>query len=172
MPDWLKLLSTIGVGTFLAVVIVSKIYAKQHTSHMKVNKVDDKKELYENNYPLDTEEGFKIFVNENGSIEETTPAGSVIMVYNKDEEQFEYYSDREIPYRFLEVVARKYVLTYNCKELYKMEEPPPVVEEPPAVEEEVVEEEVVAPSEKNVFVVYKSYNKQDTNIKKANQIIN
>ena len=39
-------------------------------------------------------------------------------VLEKDTEQFDYYSNNVIPYRYLEVVARKYVLTYNCLELY------------------------------------------------------
>jgi len=49
---------------------------------------------------------------------EMTPIGNVIMQYDVDKEAFVYYSDNMIPFRYLETVARKYVCTYNCKELY------------------------------------------------------
>ena len=49
---------------------------------------------------------------------EMTPIGNVIMQYDVNKEAFVYYSDNMIPFRYLETVARKYVCTYNCKELY------------------------------------------------------
>ena len=49
---------------------------------------------------------------------ERTPIGNVIMQYDVNKEAFVYYSDNMIPFRYLETVARKYVCTYNCKELY------------------------------------------------------
>lgn len=54
----------------------------------------------------------------NNSVMEYTPKGNVIMRYNHKEEVFEYYSDHEIPYSYLEVVARKYVKTFECGYLY------------------------------------------------------
>lgn len=54
----------------------------------------------------------------NNIIIEKTPIGNVAMYYDTDSDTFTYYSDNSIPYRFLEVVARKYVITYNCTELY------------------------------------------------------
>lgn len=49
---------------------------------------------------------------------ENTPIGNVAMRFNNEKESFEYYSDKNIPYRFLETVARKYVTTFHCKPLY------------------------------------------------------
>jgi hypothetical protein len=49
---------------------------------------------------------------------ENTPLGNVLMFYNHNKLTFDYYSDVTIPYRFLETVARKYVLTYNYRPLY------------------------------------------------------
>ena len=49
---------------------------------------------------------------------EYTPVGNVLMYYNVVKECFDYYSDSTIPYRYLEVVARKYVLMNNCVSLY------------------------------------------------------
>jgi hypothetical protein len=49
---------------------------------------------------------------------ESTPLGNVMMTWNKDRESFIYYADSTIPYRFLETVARKYVIMCDCPELY------------------------------------------------------
>lgn len=54
----------------------------------------------------------------NNFIFEKTPLGNVIMYYNNFRESFEYYSDNTIPYRFLETISRKYVKTFNCKQIY------------------------------------------------------
>jgi hypothetical protein len=54
----------------------------------------------------------------NNFVMEYTPLGNVLMYYNDVKECFYYYSDSTIPYRYLEVVARKYVLMNNCVSLY------------------------------------------------------
>jgi hypothetical protein len=54
----------------------------------------------------------------NSIVIENTPKGNIIMFWNNKRETFTYYSDSTIPYSILEVVARKYVITYNCKKLY------------------------------------------------------
>ena len=52
-------------------------------------------------------------------IVEETPSGKVIMCYNKEAESFCYYSDnKNIPYKYLETVARLYVINNNCELLY------------------------------------------------------
>ena len=62
----------------------------------------------------------KIFDNLiNSYIFEKTPLGNVAMCFNNKKGSFEYYSDNTIPYRFLETVARKYVITFHCKKLYR-----------------------------------------------------
>lgn len=54
----------------------------------------------------------------NSYVFENTPLGNVILFYNSEKGSFEYYSDKTMPYRYLETVARKYVTTFNCKILY------------------------------------------------------
>jgi hypothetical protein len=49
---------------------------------------------------------------------ENTPNGNVIMFWDNNRETFTYYSDGTIPYHYLEVVSRKYVIENNCKKLY------------------------------------------------------
>lgn len=109
---------------------------------------------------------------------ENTPVGNVVMFYNVDKETFEYYSDHSVPYRFLDVVARKYVKVYNCRPLYvdmeeelnqQKEKKRKMEEEERKKQEERQNEEsrqtqttnVASASEKkNVFAKFKSYNKE------------
>ena len=104
---------------------------------------------------------------------EKTPLGNVVMYYNADRETFEYYSDSTIPYRFLEVVARKYVTTFNCpylyimmtEELQKYEKKLEEQQEKKRLEEEhqkqtPIQNENQGQNKKNVFAKFKSYNKE------------
>lgn len=54
----------------------------------------------------------------NNYVLETTPLGNVYMRYNSNKEVFEYFSDYTMPYRYLETVGRKYVMTYWCKPIF------------------------------------------------------
>lgn len=104
---------------------------------------------------------------------EKTPIGNVIMIYQKDKESFKYYSDCNIPYRYLEVVARKYVKLFNCRPIFvdmeeelrlfeekweKEQELKKIKEEEDKKEEEQKKEIKIEPK-KNVFAKFKSYNK-------------
>ena len=106
---------------------------------------------------------------------EKTPQGNVLMIYDKERESFKYFSDSTIPYRYLEVVGRKYVKFFNCRPLFvDMEEELKLFDEKWTKEYELkkakeAEEKLKAeeaaknnkPSEqkKNVFAKFKSYNK-------------
>ena len=100
---------------------------------------------------------------------EHTPLGNVLMFYNHDKLAFEYYSDLTIPYRYLETVARKYVLTYNYRPLYidmqdELKEYEKKMEEKEAREKEENDKMKLSNSNSNtktkdVFAKFKSYNK-------------
>ena len=98
----------------------------------------------------------------NNVIMENTPLGNVIMMYDNNRETFNFYSDNMIPYRFLETVARKYVITYNCRPLYiDMEEELKIYEKKMLEHEENGEKANIAQlseAKKNVFAKFKSYN--------------
>jgi len=49
---------------------------------------------------------------------ECTPLGNIYMRYNNSKKTFEYFSNSTMPYRYLEPVGRKYVMTYWCKPLF------------------------------------------------------
>ena len=97
---------------------------------------------------------------------EHTPLGNVLLFYNHDKLAFEYYSDLTIPYRYLETVARKYVLTYNYRPLYiDMEEE--LKEYERKLENKEAKEKLKTTSQtvsgvktKDVFAKFKSYNKE------------
>ena len=49
---------------------------------------------------------------------EYTPLGNVLMYYDSEKDAFVYFSDRVLPYNYIDTVARRYVITYNCTLLY------------------------------------------------------
>ena len=112
----------------------------------------------------------------NSFIMETTPHGNVLMIYNAERESFSYYSDNTLPYRYLEVAARKYVKTFHCRPLYvdmeeELEKCEQLKKEEQAKKQEQEEEQkrLAATTttttennpalKKNVFAKFKSYNR-------------
>jgi len=51
-------------------------------------------------------------------VEEVTPEGHVYLTYDEPSNTFFYWSEKSMSYKYLDVVARKYVIVYNCKEVY------------------------------------------------------
>lgn len=108
---------------------------------------------------------------------EFTPLGNVLMKYDKNKESFIFYSDSTIPYRYLEVVGRKFVKQFNCRPIFvDMEEELKLAEEKWEKEKEEKEEKEeedkrkkaeaiknkvpLEEKKKNVFTKFKSYNKE------------
>ena len=105
---------------------------------------------------------------------EKTPIGNVLMIYDKNRETFKYYSDCNIPYRYLEVIGRKYVKFFGCRPIFiDMEEELRLFEEKWEKDQEIkkIKEEEDKKAEiqkdsneinkkKNVFTKFKSYNKE------------
>ena len=80
--------------------------------------VDKYKKELENmkNTPVDDD---TLKEKKNSFVMENTPQGMVIMTWNQEKLLFEYYSDKkDIPYRFLDTVCRKYVKANHCKCIY------------------------------------------------------
>jgi hypothetical protein len=110
----------------------------------------------------------------NSFVIEKTPQGNVLMVYDNEKETFKYYCDSTIPYKYLEVVCRKYVKTLNCRPLYiDMEEELKIVDEKwtkeyelkkaKELEEKIKKEQdiknnIYVKPKKNVFAKLKNYN--------------
>jgi hypothetical protein len=157
--DIVKFIGSILVGTGIAFIFAAKANRLAKT---KITTIPYIKQYDIDDIPEDYEE----YQQKDGSIHETTPAGDVILLYNKDNEQFQYYSNHEIPYRYLEVVVRKYVLSYNCIDLYTdiHQEYKKALQE--YLENKRIEQETIKEKDTtdDVFVQYKSYNQQDYKI--------
>ena len=104
----------------------------------------------------------------NNYILEFTPLGNVYMRYNHFKTSFEYFSNNTIPYRYLETIGRKYVMTFRCKSLFiDLED-----ELKKASEKDILEKEKEKEKEKDKEPSgqhFKSYNKDtkmDKNINK------
>jgi hypothetical protein len=113
---------------------------------------------------------------------ESTPLGNVLMTYNKDKKAFIYYSDNTIPYRYLEVVGRKFVKVFNFRPIFvDMEEELKLYEKKLQENEEEknrilqrdeesqknMKIEDNKPQNKNVFAKLKNYNKPSAKITSA-----
>ena len=111
----------------------------------------------------------------NCHVMEHTPVGNVLMIYDKERETFKYYSDNTIPYRYLDVVARKYVKFFNCRPIFvnteeeiqlaekKNEQAKKEKEEREALDKKRKEDAAAnnkpVEEKKRVFAKFKSYNK-------------
>ena len=128
------------------------------------NKLDDlfqSKKYIEESLDKINEEARKFIIDkrldklENCYVMEFTPLGNVLMKYNKNKESFIFYSDSTIPYRYLEVVGRKFVKQFNCRPIFvDMEEELKLAEE--KYEKETKEKE--QKESKDFRPTFKSYN--------------
>ncbi len=106
---------------------------------------DDVKEAsepaYEQSYALDTAELPETAANlAAGRVEDATPDGRVVL--RLQDGVFEYWADKAVAYKYLETVARKYVIVYDRRDEYvnmfrellkALEAPPPPAKEVAAV---------------------------------------
>lgn len=86
---------------------------------------EEEEETYNDKYDINEAQNVetdKVKLAKRVIIEET-PNGSVLMKYDFDDECFVYWSEfNRITYNELCTVARKFVTTHSCKDLYKVEE--------------------------------------------------
>ena len=114
----------------------------------------------------------KLLLLMNSMVMEKTPAGNVMMRYNHQRESFEYFSDVSVPYRYLEVVCRKYVLMFDCLDLYidmaeeirrierETQQLAAQNEAAAATMQEKESDEMLVPTKKKVYATFKGYNKE------------
>lgn len=78
---------------------------------------DKYREAWEKMSP-DTGKDLDLCLLKNQQIIEYTPFGNVLMYWDQKNESFIYHSDNNIPYKYLETVARKYSLITHCKSIF------------------------------------------------------
>jgi hypothetical protein len=115
-------------------------------------------------------------------IEEKSPRGIIYMAYDNSIDSYIYYSKtKDIPYKYLETVARKYVIDNKCLNIYvdykeeyiqglnkykqRLQERKELLENKIKQQEQKQDEDNVENKKKNIFANFKSYNKQDKSTK-------
>ena len=113
----------------------------------------------------------------NNYVNDMTPLGNVYMRYNNSKKSFEYYSNNTIPYRYLEPVGRKFVLTYFCKPLFidiedELNKAKLKKEEQDAKEANKKKEQTEQPNDKKtVFAKLKSYNSNNNQSSNSSEMM-
>ena len=101
----------LSCGFVLASIPVSILLNKQQITEEVI-------ETYEEKYCLD-DLNKNDKPNINNIVMEQTPDGLVLMRYNSEEKGFEYWIDKKnINFKILKTICRKYCLLFNTKELY------------------------------------------------------
>lgn len=116
--DFSYFLFLFSCGFILASIPVSILW---QSMKMSKKELEDKNYIpYIEKYSLDEldEESKEPEIN-NIIFEQTPDNGMVLMRYNIDQEGFEYWSDsKQIDFKILKTVCRKYCLLFNQKKLY------------------------------------------------------
>ena len=116
LTKMLVFFSTIQIGFFLAGAVISNIIPKSDdlNDNNPVQPIS-----YDELYPIEkaTQEP-DIILSKHSYVIESTPVGIVIMRYDEDDEGFLYWTNNAITYKMLDVVARKYVTQFCCKDVF------------------------------------------------------
>lgn len=117
------LLGVFQFGLFLSGVFVSKMYSKYRKYCDSIPEYTRPKHYLEK-YGFTKRDFERKNEDEddtlrNSCVVENTPNGTVHMSYDKDIETFVYWSNTNIPNKYLEVVARKFAKTFDVCHLIK-----------------------------------------------------
>ena len=121
-----KRTTTVVATTVVATTLMYKAY-RAHNKRKALQNQDKNKEPpvepFENKYFKEYDEladdPHAPVPPAHSHVRETTPQGDVIMTYDTNRAVFCYYCDkRSVQFKYLEPVARKYVVVHGCKRLY------------------------------------------------------
>ena len=166
---------TVSISSYY---IYNFFYKKEDNKLIKEpeNKINDSYEnkYYENKYyeKYETLDNIKLSKDElislkNNIVLENSPRGIIIMYYDNDTESFEYYADsKHIPYLYLEAVARKYAISFNCKciviDIKKELEEAIKKELEEAIKEKIDVKSTIITKNEGTFANFKNYNRKGT----------
>lgn len=164
------------VGQFIYPRFIRKDESDSNDEVVSEEEEKDSSNLYATNYmtefdalesrTLSTEELVDLKLNFENEIivEKNTDSGGedikreIMLTYNNETNSFWYYTDysTKISYEMLNMVARKFAITYNCKSVYlaapSLKEEEDVEEDVEEDEEEISGEEEIDESEKCVVI--------------------
>ena len=109
-----------SLATVVAVTVAYKRYTGRRTQQARViPPVDAFETRFLKEYDQMKDDPDAPVPPSHAHVRETTPQGDVIMSYDADREMFCYYCDkRSVQFKYLEPLARKYVVEHGCKRLY------------------------------------------------------
>ena len=145
-------------------------YSEEHSDTTEEDSEEDSEPYEENN---DLPSLKNIFIEEN------TPRGIIFMAYDYDVNSYIYYSKtKDIPYKYLETVSRKYIIENKCLDIFidykeeyrkglqhyvqRMQEKKNLLEKNKEQEKDN-QEDNIENKKKNIYANFKSYNKLDKN---------
>jgi len=119
------------IATYYSILLFFGFMAKHFVSyHLEINGLKDSEEF---NYELPYECLYDLSFNDLDKdkndidfselfIEEDTPSGKIYMKYNDEDDVYYYWSDTvNIPYLFLNSVAKKYSIQFNTRYFFSEE---------------------------------------------------
>jgi hypothetical protein len=141
-----------SLATVVAVTVAYKRYTGRRTQQARViPPVDAFETRFLKEYDQMKDDPDAPVPPSHAHVRETTPQGDVIMSYDADREMFCYYCDkRSVQFKYLEPLARKYVVEHGCKRLYV-----DIRQTTKAVQPVTATQPVTAP--KSVFAQLKKY---------------
>ena len=150
------------IGGFLmgSIVVVKCIY-KPWLEKLKLEEEEEEPEKYEDKYKfeeyyhdVDMNLDKDVKTKENNIVEDSTPDGNVFMKYIEEDEGFGYWCDnKNIKYDYLDTVARKYCMSFDCCGIYEDRKKNIEEQKAKAKEEEMVEEMVEEiEEEESIFI--------------------
>ena len=161
------------IGSLVVVKCIYKPWLKKIEDEEEPEKYEDKYNLQDYFYRMNYNEidfSKDVKTNEKNIVNDATPEGNVFMKYDEDSEGFAYWcDDKNIKYDFLDTVARKYCIVYNCfgkyndrKKSIKDQE-----EEEKKKEEERGDEEETQEEEESIFIKHKKIETKKTDRSKG-----
>lgn len=125
------LIAIASTGLFIAAAIVAYVIYEPNNDpeniiEQKEQKEVTEEEVYDKKYINELKELDQQILSDSELeslktkvIDEETPQGLIKMYYDHEYKGFIWHCDRNhVPYRFLETVVRKYIIEYNCYNLY------------------------------------------------------
>ena len=110
--------------------------------------------------------------NELKIVKESTPSGDIIMHYDTSLDYYKYYiNDKNIPYKYLETVSRKFCIDHDCKGHYI-----DLFEEIELSKKKILQEHFsiknkVKTEVNRVFATFKKYNNNNENQTKKQYVV-
>lgn len=122
LTNWIRThpRTVVSLATVVAVTVAYKRYTGRRTQQARViTPVDAFETRFLKEYDQMKDDPDAPVPPPHAHVRETTPQGDVIMSYDADREMFCYYCDkRSVQFKYLEPLARKYVVEHGCKRLY------------------------------------------------------